>query len=215
MATLLVSGCCRSLQFTSLNAISYADVDATRMGQASSLSGMLQQLVAEPRRRDRRLLARDLRRARGPPRDRARQFLLAFVVVGLISAARRGGHGGCRATPGPKWRAAPVRRGGRRSEHGGAAGRLMLGLLELDFNELDARVADVAHGARLAGFLPEELAAARRHAPFVPIRVDLDQLTAVDDDAHGRRRLLIAGALAPESRTSRQIRTRSLSRICV
>ncbi len=30
IATLLVSGCCRSLQFTSLNAISYADVDSVR-----------------------------------------------------------------------------------------------------------------------------------------------------------------------------------------
>jgi hypothetical protein len=30
IATLLVSGCCRSLQFTSLNAISYADVDSRR-----------------------------------------------------------------------------------------------------------------------------------------------------------------------------------------
>jgi EmrB/QacA subfamily drug resistance transporter len=45
IATLLMSGCCRSLQFTSLNAISFADVDAKRMGQASSLSGMLQQLA--------------------------------------------------------------------------------------------------------------------------------------------------------------------------
>ncbi len=44
IATLLVSGCLRSLQFTSLNAISYAEVDSPRMGQASSLSGMLQQL---------------------------------------------------------------------------------------------------------------------------------------------------------------------------
>ena len=44
MAVLLVSGCFRSLQFTSLNAISYAEVDTVRMGQASSLSGMMQQL---------------------------------------------------------------------------------------------------------------------------------------------------------------------------
>ena len=43
MAVLLVSGCFRSLQFTSLNAISYAEVDQARMGQASSLSGMMQQ----------------------------------------------------------------------------------------------------------------------------------------------------------------------------
>jgi EmrB/QacA subfamily drug resistance transporter len=43
MGVLLVSGCFRSLQFTSLNAISYAEVDQARMGQASSLSGMMQQ----------------------------------------------------------------------------------------------------------------------------------------------------------------------------
>jgi EmrB/QacA subfamily drug resistance transporter len=43
IAVLVVSGCFRSLQFTSLNAISYAEVDAPKMGQASSLSGMAQQ----------------------------------------------------------------------------------------------------------------------------------------------------------------------------
>lgn len=43
IAVLVVSGCFRSLQFTSLNAISYAEVDARKMGQASSLSGMAQQ----------------------------------------------------------------------------------------------------------------------------------------------------------------------------
>src|SRR4029078_1793387 len=44
IATLLVSGFFRSLQFTSLNAISYAEVDQPRMGQASSMAGMMQQL---------------------------------------------------------------------------------------------------------------------------------------------------------------------------
>ncbi len=44
IGVLLVAGCFRSLQFTSLNAISYAEVDAPRMSQASSLSGMMQQL---------------------------------------------------------------------------------------------------------------------------------------------------------------------------
>ncbi len=43
MAVLVVSGCFRSLQFTSLNAISYAEVESPKMGQASSLSGMAQQ----------------------------------------------------------------------------------------------------------------------------------------------------------------------------
>lgn len=43
MGVLVVSGCFRSLQFTSLNAISYAEVESPKMGQASSLSGMAQQ----------------------------------------------------------------------------------------------------------------------------------------------------------------------------
>jgi hypothetical protein len=41
---LIVAGCFRSLQFTSLNAISYAGIDSPRLGQASSLAGMMQQL---------------------------------------------------------------------------------------------------------------------------------------------------------------------------
>ncbi|GAA5006978.1 MFS transporter [Pseudoluteimonas lycopersici] len=44
LAVLLVSGCFRSLQFTGLNAISYAEVDSARMGQASSMAAMVQQL---------------------------------------------------------------------------------------------------------------------------------------------------------------------------
>lgn len=44
IGVLLVAGCLRSLQFTSLNAIGYDDVEPARMGQASSLAGMMQQL---------------------------------------------------------------------------------------------------------------------------------------------------------------------------
>jgi Na+/melibiose symporter-like transporter len=44
LLTLLIAGCCRSLQFTSLNAISYAEIDQRAMSQATSLSGMMQQL---------------------------------------------------------------------------------------------------------------------------------------------------------------------------
>jgi EmrB/QacA subfamily drug resistance transporter len=45
IATLLVGGFFRSLQFTALNAIAYADVDAAQMSRASSLSAMGQQLA--------------------------------------------------------------------------------------------------------------------------------------------------------------------------
>jgi len=44
IGVLLLAGCFRSLQFTSLNAISFADVEPRAMSQASSLSGMVQQL---------------------------------------------------------------------------------------------------------------------------------------------------------------------------
>jgi EmrB/QacA subfamily drug resistance transporter len=44
MAVLLLSGCFRSLQFSSLNAISYADVATPAMAPASSLAGVMQQL---------------------------------------------------------------------------------------------------------------------------------------------------------------------------
>src|SRR5690606_13609022 len=41
MAVLLVAGCFRSMQFTSVSAISYDEVEPARMGQASSLAGMM------------------------------------------------------------------------------------------------------------------------------------------------------------------------------
>jgi len=84
---LLISGCARSLQFTSLNAISYAEVDSPRMGQASSLSGMVQQLSLSlgvaiggySLELTGALLGREA--------ADVRNFYLAFLFVGLISAS--------------------------------------------------------------------------------------------------------------------------------
>jgi MFS family permease len=44
LIVLLIGGCFRSLQFTSLNAISYADVDNNRLSQATSIASVAQQL---------------------------------------------------------------------------------------------------------------------------------------------------------------------------
>ncbi|MFJ9452749.1 MFS transporter [Herbaspirillum sp. NPDC101397] len=44
LIVLLIGGCFRSLQFTSLNAISYADVDTNRLSQATSIASVAQQL---------------------------------------------------------------------------------------------------------------------------------------------------------------------------
>jgi MFS family permease len=87
IGALLVSGCFRSLQFTSLNAISYADIDSPKMGQATSLAGMMQQLslslgVA---------IGGYILEIVGVLGHRAstdvHNFYVAFVVVGVISGS--------------------------------------------------------------------------------------------------------------------------------
>lgn len=87
IATLLVSGCCRSLQFTSLNAISYADVESRQMGQASSLSGMLQQLALSLGVAIGGYSLEILGAIAGRPSTALPNFYWSFVVVGLISAS--------------------------------------------------------------------------------------------------------------------------------
>ncbi|HVY66128.1 MAG TPA: MFS transporter [Gammaproteobacteria bacterium] len=85
IATLLVSGCLRSLQFTSLNAISYADVDSPRMGQASSLSGMLQQLSLSLGVAIAGYLLEIVGAVTQQPPTTVTNFYWAFLGVGLIS----------------------------------------------------------------------------------------------------------------------------------
>ncbi|WP_018605199.1 MFS transporter [Uliginosibacterium gangwonense] len=46
ISILLLGGCFRSLQFTSLNALSYADIDKPVMSQATSMASVVQQLAA-------------------------------------------------------------------------------------------------------------------------------------------------------------------------
>jgi MFS family permease len=86
IGTLILGGCFRSLQFTSLNAISYAEVDPPRMGQASSLSGMMQQLslaLGVTIGGYALQMAADLG---GRPLADPANFSWAFAVVGLMSA---------------------------------------------------------------------------------------------------------------------------------
>lgn len=87
IATLLVSGCFRSLQFTSLNAISFADVDSKQMGQASSLSGMMQQLSLSMGVAVGGYVLEFAGLLGGRPATDVHNFYVAFVVVGLISAS--------------------------------------------------------------------------------------------------------------------------------
>jgi hypothetical protein len=85
-ATLLVSGFFRSLQFTSLNAISYADVDQKRMGHATSLAGMMQQLSLSLGVAIGGYLLQIVGALNGRPATDVHNFYVAFVAVGVISA---------------------------------------------------------------------------------------------------------------------------------
>ena len=86
MGALLISGCFRSLQFTSLNAISYAEVDSPRMGQASSLSGMLQQLALSLGVAIGGYLLEIVGALAGRESTDVQNFYWAFLGVGLVSA---------------------------------------------------------------------------------------------------------------------------------
>ena len=87
IVVLVVSGCFRSLQFTSLNAISYAEVESPKMGQASSLSGMAQQFslaLGVAMGGYGLQIAGELT---GTSYTDAGNFSWAFLLVGAVSAA--------------------------------------------------------------------------------------------------------------------------------
>ena len=84
LSVLLVGGFLRSLQFTSLNTVAFADVEQERLSAATSFSAVAQQLAAST---GVTLAALVLGTLRGPdgsilPMD----FLYAFFAVGLFSA---------------------------------------------------------------------------------------------------------------------------------
>ena len=87
IGVLLASGCFRSLQFTSLNAITYAEIEPERMGQASSLAGMAQQMALAIGVTIGGYALTVASIASGQPIDAAINFTFAFLTVGLISAS--------------------------------------------------------------------------------------------------------------------------------
>jgi EmrB/QacA subfamily drug resistance transporter len=87
LAVLLISGFFRSLQFTSLNAISYAEVDSRRMGQASSMAGMVQQLSLSLGVAIGGYLLEIVGALHGRSATDVQNFFFAFLGVGLISAS--------------------------------------------------------------------------------------------------------------------------------
>ena len=131
MAVLVIGGFFRSLEFTSINTIAYAEIDKRRMSRATSLVSVAQQLRCRPGSRSARWRLSSL--CGFPPRrHQCREFPARFPVgrraVGLGGLRLYRARAGCRCrtrhgTPGRRRRSAdglrPVcgaaRPGGRRS----------------------------------------------------------------------------------------------------
>jgi len=86
VAVLLVSGLLRSLHFTSINAISYADIDQAQMSQASSLAAMAQQVALALGVTLGGYALSLAGTLTGRPGDDPLNFTFAFLSVGLVSA---------------------------------------------------------------------------------------------------------------------------------
>jgi EmrB/QacA subfamily drug resistance transporter len=86
MSVLLVSGYFRSLQFTGVNTICYADIPRERMSMATSFASMAQQLSLSIGVGAGALLLHLTVSARGSTEPQATDFTPAFVILGAISA---------------------------------------------------------------------------------------------------------------------------------
>lgn len=87
IGVLLIGGCFRSLQFTSLNAITYAEVEPARMGQASGLAAMVQQVALALGVTAGGYALSAAGALTGQPLGALDNYALAFVAIGLVSAS--------------------------------------------------------------------------------------------------------------------------------
>ncbi|MEZ5651038.1 MAG: MFS transporter [Burkholderiaceae bacterium] len=83
---LLVGGFFRSLQFTSINALSYADVDRARMSSATSFVAVVQQLALSGGVAVAALILEASRTAAGRSELLSADFALGFVVIATLAA---------------------------------------------------------------------------------------------------------------------------------
>jgi EmrB/QacA subfamily drug resistance transporter len=86
LAVLLPGGFFRSLQFTSINTLGYADIERERMSRATSFASMMQQLSLTIGVGTGALLLNLSMAARGDPHLVAGDFTLAFFVVAILAA---------------------------------------------------------------------------------------------------------------------------------
>ncbi len=87
MTLLLLGGCLRSLQFTSLTAIAYAEVSGRDMSYATSLTSVAQQLSLSIGVALGAFALEAVSRSGGAEELRAGDFWPAFLLVSLVSAA--------------------------------------------------------------------------------------------------------------------------------
>ena len=85
VAALLLGGFFRSLQFTALNSLAFADIAASRMSRASSLSAMAQQLSQSFGIGLAALLLASIKNLNHTPKLTAAEISPAFLAVGLVS----------------------------------------------------------------------------------------------------------------------------------
>lgn len=86
LGVLLVGGCFRSLQFTAVNAIAYADVDPRDMSAATSLASVAQQLSLSVGVAFGAAVLESAAAWHGHAAIRAEDFWPAFLAVALVSA---------------------------------------------------------------------------------------------------------------------------------
>ena len=83
---LLTGGFFRSLQFTALNALSYADIDPPRMSRATSFASVSQQMSGAVGVAVAAICVQTIQFGFGDPELMARDLSLAFVMVAIISS---------------------------------------------------------------------------------------------------------------------------------
>jgi len=87
LAVLLIGGFFRSLQFTSINTLAYADIEPKAMSAATSFASVAQQLSMSAGVAVGALVLEFQRHGRPSTAVEPSDFTLAFVVIALISAA--------------------------------------------------------------------------------------------------------------------------------
>ncbi|MGA0530979.1 MFS transporter [Hansschlegelia sp. KR7-227] len=87
LGALLVGGFFRSLQFTAINALGYADIDSARMSRATSLASVAQQLSLSIGVSLAALGLEAILAGRGGTQLETGDFPPAFLLIGLVSAA--------------------------------------------------------------------------------------------------------------------------------